>query len=178
VSVPEGPEQLWSHPPTSHQLTRLGCTHESCEGSAADTPEVEAVGIPAGANGGIFAELAGGVPGAGVVEGGEGVVGEVEGFAAQGGCQFRAARAVLVIPAVILPADIVKDGEEAGNKDIPTGMLGEVHGVPLDAFPVIEAVDGILPQYKACGHFLPEGFPIDLDFGGHQFKYPYETVAK
>lgn len=117
--------------------------HEPWVGDDADAAKVEAVSVPAGADGGVFVVVPVRVPDAGFVEEFEVPVGQVEELSAQGLGQFGAAGAVVGISEVVDPLAVMKQGEEAhyghdgpgsGRKDQaialhPPPMVGPMHGV-------------------------------------------------
>ncbi len=75
-------------------------------------PEVEAVGIPAGADGGIGVDEAARVAVAGFGEGIEGGVGKEEEGPVEGAGVTGGAGAVMAVAAVVLAAAVVEEGEE------------------------------------------------------------------
>lgn len=116
---------------------------EAGVGGNAGAPEVEAVGIPAGADGGIGVDEAARVAVAGFGEGieiggGEEKEGSVEGAGVTGG-----AGAVVAVAAVVFAAAVVEEGEEEDEEGVGGGgLLTDEKTAFGDAAPMIGAVNG------------------------------------
>ena len=124
-----------------------------------DTAEIETVGIQTGADRGIIVMIGIGVPNTGMFKQGEVLVRQVVKFAAKRQREFRPARPVTGVVMIVLPAAVVKQGEQTDHRNDRAGSRGEDHRVALDAPPVVGTVDGMGRQER--GQFqnrFPEGF--------------------
>lgn len=135
-------------------------------------PEVKAVGIPAGADGGVWVEESAGVAVAGFGEGIEVGVGEVEEGAVEGAEVLCGAGAMVAVAAVVFAAAVVKEGEEEDEEGVGgLGLFADEEAAFGDAAPVIGAVDGTGFMGTVVEDTEEEGVKIGDGWGeGHQFS--------
>lgn len=130
--------------------------HERCTGSDADSAQVESVCIPARRDGRVVMVLAVGVPDTCVTEKLEAVVVKHVCAPANSLGKFCTSRSVAIIPAIVLTAAVVEDGEQTNNSDVGLYARGEQETIPLDAPPVVWAVHRVARRIKLTGDELPE----------------------
>jgi hypothetical protein len=144
--------------------------HEAGMRCDADAAEVQPVGIPTGADGGVVVMVAGGVPGAGMVKEFEMLVGQIEEFSAQRERERGTACAVVGVVTIVFPAAVVKEGEKAHDRDDGLAVCGDDECIPLDPPPVGRAVDRMRWECRGQGgHVLPE--PLEIDGDGVRFHF-------
>jgi hypothetical protein len=136
----------------------------------AGAPEVEAVGIPAGADGGVGVDEAAGVAVAGFGEGIEIGGGEVEEGAVEGTDIFGGAGAVVTVATIVFAAAVVKEGEEEDEEGVGgRGLFADEEAALGDAAPVVRAVDGTGFMGAVVEDTEEEGVEIGDGWGeGHQ----------
>ena len=118
--------------------------HVSGVGVEANTTEVEPVGIPAGADGGIGVMINIGMPLACFQEQGEIVIGHFKEFATKAFGEPGPTGAVAGIMVFIDPAAVVEEGEEPNDVHHGTRAGREDPSVTFDPPPVIGAMEGVM----------------------------------
>ena len=136
-------------------------------GNHTDSPQVEAIRVPAGADGRVFGEMAIGMPNAGLLQQGERGVIEVVEFSSQFGGVGGSARTMTVIAAFIFTARIVKQGEESDHDGISPGPRGEEEAALLHTPPMGGAVCRVEDaSVVLVRDDLPEMFEVDFGIQG------------
>jgi len=125
------------------------------------TPDIQAVGIPAGANGRVVAVQTGGVMGAGKMQQGELRIADREQVVSPGNGQLCAACTMTVIAPVVAPADIMEHREEANDEKITPVLIRENQALLLYALPMIRPMNGHGLQDEVRRRPLPYQCPIE-----------------
>ena len=127
--------------------------HQELTRHLPDAPEIEPIRIPAGADGGIIADPAGGMPTASVLEQGKARIGKLKVSTTQLRRQHGAARPVVIIDAVVLPAGIMKEGEEP-HDELIARVLGEITSITSDTIPMLKAMNRLPTERKPPGQLV------------------------
>lgn len=117
----------------------LGAEHWNTRRDA-DSPEIQAISVPAGLDGGIPLCLAFCMMDAGVFQALELGIGQVQ-SGAEPVRESCSTRAVIGVRTLTDPASIVEHGEQSDDSNVGTGLRREPGTVLEDATPVGDAVD-------------------------------------
>lgn len=130
-------------------------------GDDADPAEIQSVGIPASADGGVVVVMPVGVPSACVVEQLEVLVRQIEPSAAHLGGELRTAPAVVGVMAIVLSPGVMEEGEQPNDLDDGPGLGDQDTGVALDAPPMIRAMNRVwISTVGLAGHRSPQHFVV------------------
>ena len=140
-----------------------GGAHVVGVGGDADSPDVEPVGVPAGAQGRVIGGQAGRVKADGLLELPESVPVEGEDERHDPVELFRRPGAVVRVVPVVQPAGVVEQGEKAHHRQVGTTAFGNAQTERLDPLPVPWPVDGERAAAENRHHVVAD--PGKPDFG-------------
>jgi hypothetical protein len=106
----------------------------------ADTPEVEAIGVPASLDRHVGVRPLVGMPGAGPMQEEERAVGQVEQPAPERPGELGGSGSVVGIGGLVDPSGVVEDAEPPDHLDVRSGLLGESKPILQHPRPVGDPV--------------------------------------
>ena len=165
-TTPPRPRETYG--PANHLgIARDFCAQQVWLGNDADARQVQAIGIPAGANRRVTVRAASGMPFAGFAEQRKLLVIKFERNAAELLCAGRTAWAVSGVVSVILAPAIVEDAEEPHDLHIRAARFGQPQADLFNASPMPRSVNG-LKGYRGFAN-QPRAKPRELSLSHEMF---------
>ncbi len=141
--------------------------HVIFAGGDADSANIEAVGIPAGADRRVGGGMAGRVMTDGLLEQLEPVAVEGEDGRHDPVEHLRRAGAVAEVVAVVQSAGVVQQGEKAHHRQVGAAAFGEAQAEGFDPLPVPWPVDGVRAALENGHHVVADPGKPDLGRAFH-----------